>query len=93
MDACKGYNHKYVLVQVRAVHYHRFTHGTPIKTIKINQLYETKALDETTVCPRECLVIISKPTGLSFAVERIGPLHAIIITALYLLALDRKSVV
>ena len=39
------------------------------------------------MCPRERLLIISKPTGLSFAVERIGPLAAIIITTFYLLAL------
>ena len=42
--------------------------------MKINQLYEAKALDVTPVCPREHLVIISKLTGLSFALERIGPL-------------------
>ena len=53
--------------------------------MKINQLYEAKALDVIPVCPQERLVIISKPTGLSFAVERIGPLAAIIITAFYLL--------
>ena len=39
------------------------------------------------MCPQERLVIISNTTGLSFAIERIGPLAAIIITALYLLAL------
>ena len=39
------------------------------------------------MCPQERLVIISKQTGLSFALERIGPLAAIIIVALYLLAL------
>ena len=44
------------------------------------------------VCPRERLVIISKPTGLSFAVERIGPLAAIIITAFYLLALYLSAI-
>ena len=53
--------------------------------MKINQLYEAKALDVIPVCPQERLVIISKQTGLSFAVERIGPLAAIIITAFYLL--------
>ena len=37
------------------------------------------------MCPQERLVIISKQTGLSFAVERIGPLAAIIISAFYLL--------
>jgi ABC-type dipeptide/oligopeptide/nickel transport system permease component len=42
---------------------------------------------ETPVCPQECLVIISYTTGLSFALERIGPLAAIIITAFYLLIL------
>jgi hypothetical protein len=46
-----------------------------------------KHLTETPVCPRECLVIISYTTGLSFALERIGPLVAIIITVFYLLAL------
>ena len=39
------------------------------------------------MCPQERLVIISNTTGLSFAVERIGPLAAIIITVFYLLVL------
>ena len=38
------------------------------------------------MCPQEHFVIISKPTGLSFALKRIGPLAAIIITVFYLLA-------
>jgi hypothetical protein len=46
-----------------------------------------KHLTETPVCPRERLVIISYTTGLSFALERIGPLAAIIIIVLYLLVL------
>ena len=46
-----------------------------------------KHLTKPFVCPRERLVIISKPTDLSFAVERIGQLAAFIITAFYLLAL------
>jgi hypothetical protein len=46
-----------------------------------------KLLTETPVCPRECLVIISYTTGLSFALERIGPLAAIVITVFYLLVL------
>jgi hypothetical protein len=46
-----------------------------------------KHLTETPVCPRECLVIISYTTGLSFALERIGPLAAIIVTIFYLLVL------
>jgi hypothetical protein len=37
------------------------------------------------VCPQEHFAIISKPTGLSFALKRIGPLAAIIITVFYLL--------
>ena len=53
--------------------------------MKINQLYVAKALDVTPVCPRERLVIISKPTELSFALERIGPLVATITTVFYLL--------
>jgi hypothetical protein len=44
-----------------------------------------KHLTETPVCPRERLVIISYTTGLSFALERIGPLVAIIIIVFYLL--------
>jgi hypothetical protein len=44
-------------------------------------------LAETPVCPRERLVIISYTTGLSFALERIGPLAAIIIIVFYLLVL------
>jgi hypothetical protein len=55
--------------------------------MKINQLYEAKALDKTPVYPQEHLVIISNTTGLSFALERIGPLAAIIITIFYLLIL------
>jgi hypothetical protein len=55
--------------------------------MKINQLYEAKALDEIPVCPQKCLVIISNTTGLSFALERIGPLAAIIITIYYFLVL------
>jgi hypothetical protein len=44
---------------------------------------------ETPVCPQERLVIISYTTGLSFALERIGPLAAIIIIIIifYLLVL------
>ena len=55
--------------------------------MKINQLYEAKALDEIPVCPHERLVIISRTIGLSFALKRIGPLASIIITVFYLLAL------
>jgi hypothetical protein len=55
--------------------------------MKINQLYEAKALDKTPMCPREHLVIISNTSGLSFALERIGPLATIIITVFYLLVL------
>jgi hypothetical protein len=40
---------------------------------------------ETPVCPQERLVIISYTTGLSFALERIGPLATIIIIVFYLL--------
>jgi hypothetical protein len=46
-----------------------------------------KILTETPVCLRERLVIISYTIGLSFALERIGPLAAIIITVFYLLVL------
>jgi hypothetical protein len=51
-----------------------------------------KHLIETPVCPQERLVTISYITGLSFALERIGPLAAIItiifnLLALYLFAL------
>jgi hypothetical protein len=42
---------------------------------------------ETPVCPQERLVIISYTTGLSFALERIGPLAAIIMIVFYLLVL------
>jgi hypothetical protein len=55
--------------------------------MKINQLYEAKALDEIPVCPQERSVIISNTTDLSFALERIGPLAAIIITVFYLLVI------
>jgi hypothetical protein len=41
---------------------------------------------ETPVCPQERLVIISYTTGLSFALERIKPLAAIIVV-FYLLVL------
>jgi hypothetical protein len=46
-----------------------------------------KHLTETPVCPRECLVIISYTTGLSFALEKIRPLAAIITIVFYLLVL------
>jgi hypothetical protein len=46
-----------------------------------------KHLTEIAVCPQERLVIISYTTGLSFALERIGPLAAIIIIVFYLLIL------
>jgi hypothetical protein len=55
--------------------------------MKINQLYKAKAFDKIPVCPQERLVIISNITGLSFALERIGPLATIIIIAFYLLLL------
>ena len=55
--------------------------------MKINQLYEAKTLDYIPVCPQERLVIISKQTGLSFMLKRIGPLAAIISLAFYLLVL------
>jgi hypothetical protein len=41
----------------------------------------------TAVCPQERLVIISYTTGLSFALERIGPLTSITIIVFYLLVL------
>jgi hypothetical protein len=44
-------------------------------------------LTETPVCPQEHLLIISNITGLSFALERIGPLATIIIIVFYLLVL------
>jgi hypothetical protein len=43
-----------------------------------------KPSTETPVCPQERLVIISYTTGLSFALERIWPLTAIIIIVFYL---------
>jgi hypothetical protein len=46
-----------------------------------------KHLTKTPVCPQERLVIISNTTGLSFTLESIGPLAAIIITIFYLLVL------
>jgi hypothetical protein len=46
-----------------------------------------KLLTETPVCPQERLVIISYTTGLSFALERIGPLAVITIIVFYLLVL------
>jgi hypothetical protein len=44
-----------------------------------------KHLTKTPVCPRERLVIISYTNGLYFALERIGPLAAIIVIVFYLL--------
>src|SRR3954471_13991303 len=38
------------------------------------------------MCPQECLFIISRTTSLSFVLKRIGPLAAISIASLYLLA-------
>jgi hypothetical protein len=46
-----------------------------------------KHLTKTPVYPRECLVIISYTTGLSFALERIGSLATIIIIVFYLFTL------
>jgi hypothetical protein len=46
-----------------------------------------KLSTETPVCPQKRLVIISYTIGLSFALERIGPLAAITIIVFYLLAL------
>jgi hypothetical protein len=46
-----------------------------------------KHLTETPVCPQERLAIISNTTGLSFALERIGPIAVIITIVFYLLAL------
>jgi hypothetical protein len=46
-----------------------------------------KHLTETPVCPQERLLIISNTIGLSFALEKIGPLTAIIIIVFYLLIL------
>jgi hypothetical protein len=46
-----------------------------------------KHLTETPMCPQEHLFIISNTIGLSFALERIGPLATIIIIVFYLLIL------
>jgi hypothetical protein len=46
-----------------------------------------KLSTETPVYPQERLVIISYTTGLSFALERIGPFAAITIIVFYLLIL------
>jgi hypothetical protein len=46
-----------------------------------------KLSTETPVCPQERLVNINYTTGLSFALERIGPLAAITIIVFYLLIL------
>ena len=46
-----------------------------------------KWLDITPMCPQERLAIISRITGLSFVLKRIGPLATIIIALFYLLAL------
>ena len=43
-----------------------------------------KHLTESPVGPQKRLVIISRTTGLSFVLKRIGPLAAIIIAAFYL---------
>ena len=53
--------------------------------MNINQLYEAKSLDVTPVCPQERLVIVSKFTSLSFALERIGPLATTVTIVFYLL--------
>src|SRR5215203_2806811 len=44
------------------------------------------------MCPQERLVIISKQTGLSFVLKRIGPLAAIITLAFYLLVLYSSAI-
>ena len=53
--------------------------------MKITQLHEAKALDETLMCPQKRLLVISNTTGLSFPLKRIGPLAAIITALFYLL--------
>src|SRR3954471_3737550 len=65
---------KYVLVQVRSVHLHRFTHTTLTTPKKGTQLFEAKALNRIPMCPRERLVLISISTGLSFAKKGLGHL-------------------
>src|SRR3954468_25094988 len=81
-DAYKGYIHKYVLVQVRLVHLHRFTHTTLIQPKKINQLYEAKVLDSIPMCSRERLVLISNTTGLYFSKK--GLVHLLQLFAVFI---------
>src|SRR4051794_24727406 len=61
-----------------------FTHTTLIEPKKINQLYETKALDSIPMCPRERLVLISITTGLSFAKKGLGHLLLLFAVLIYL---------
>ena len=68
------------------------TRTTPTRPLKIIQLCEAKALDEIPMCTQDRLVIISNTIGLSFALERTGPLAAIIITIFYLLALYLSAI-
>src|SRR3954452_23838719 len=51
-----------------------------------------KHLTESPVCPQERLSIISRKTGLSFVLKRIGPLAAIIIATFYLLAFYLRAI-
>jgi hypothetical protein len=55
--------------------------------MKILSSMKRKLSTETPVCLQEHLVIISYTYGLSFALERIGPLAAITIIIFYLLVL------
>jgi hypothetical protein len=57
------------------------------ETYQLLSCMKQKHSIQTPVCPQERLVIISFTTGLSFALERIGPLAAIIIIVFYLLVL------
>src|SRR3954470_23762420 len=61
-----------------------FTHTTLTKPKKINQLYETKALDSIPMCPRERLVLISISTGLYFAKKGLGHLLQLFAIFIYL---------
>src|SRR3954471_8040182 len=67
MYVCRGFNHKYVLVQVTSVHKHMFTHTTLTTPKKSTHLFEAKALDRVPMCPQERLVLIRISIGLSFA--------------------------
>ena len=62
-----------------------FTHTTLIKTMKINQLYQVKALEKIPMCTQECLVIISTQPACPLLSKGLGhSLQLLLLSFIYL---------